>query len=272
MKLGVLIGFKTENLEEKFKEIKEMGFSNVQFSNWDDKNETDENAALLRALCEKYGIRISTYWRGWEGPGVWNFLDGPSTLGLVPVAYRAIRVGNLKKGSDFAKKIGVDKVATHVGFLPENPNTTEYKELIPVLRDVALYCKNNGQKFLFETGQETPITLKRTIEDIGTGNVGVNLDAANLILYGKGNPIDSLKVFGEYVMNLHAKDGTYPTNGMSLGNETPIGEGDVDFPRFIAKLKEIGYDGDITIEREISGDQQKKDIAASKIYLESLIG
>jgi len=272
MKLGVLIGFKSYDLEAKFKEVKEMGFDCVQFSNWSDENETDENAQLVLSLCEKYGIKITAYWRGWEGPSVWNFLEGPATLGLVPAAYRAIRVRNLKKGSDFAKKIGVNAVVTHVGFLPENPNTTEYRDLIPVLRDVAQYCKNNGQNFLFETGQETPITLKRTIEEIGTGNVGINLDAANLILYGKGNPVDALSVFGEYVMNLHAKDGKYPTSGNHLGEETPIGEGDVDFPKFIAKLKEIGYDGDITIEREISGEQQIKDIIASKAYLESLIG
>lgn len=269
MKLGVMIQLRGD-LEEKFRETKEMGFSYAQLSNWEDSAETDENAALVLSLCEKYGITLSTYWRGWEGPKVWNFLEGPATLGLVPPAYRAVRLQNLKNGSDFAKKIGVDMVATHVGFLPENPNTTEYRDLIPTLRDIALYCKNNGQKFLFETGQETPITLKRTIEDMNTGNAGINLDTANLILYGKANPVDALDVFGEYVFNLHAKDGTYPTSGNELGNETPLGEGAVDFPKFIAKLKALGYDGHITIEREISGEQQKKDIVASKAYLETL--
>ena len=165
MRLGVLIQL-SGDLETKFKEVKEMGFSYAQLSNWEDSAETDENANLVLELCEKYGVKISTYWRGWSGPKEWNFTEGPATLGLVPVAYRAMRIQNLKNGSDFAKKIGVDSVATHVGFLPENPNTTEYRELIPALRDVALYCKQNGQKFLFETGQETPITLKRTIEEM----------------------------------------------------------------------------------------------------------
>ena len=271
MRLGVLVQLKGD-LDAKFKEVKEMGFSYVQLSNWEDSAETDENAKLVVSLCEKYGVKISTYWRGWAGPKAWNFLEGPATLGLVPASYRAMRMQNLKNGSDFAKKIGVNSIATHVGFLPENPSTTEYKELIPALRDVALYCKENGQKFLFETGQETPITLKRTIQEMNTGNAGINLDSANLILYGKGNPVDALDVFGEYVFNIHAKDGLYPTSGNSLGEETPLGEGAVDFPKFVAKLKAIGYDGDITIEREISGEQQKKDIIASKAYLESLIG
>ena len=136
---------------------------------------------------------------------------------------------------------------------------------------MANYVKANGQYFLFETGQETPVTLLRTIEDIGTDNLGINLDPANLILYGKANPVDALDVFGKYVRDVHAKDGLYPTDGKHLGRETPLGEGKVDFPRLIAKLREVGYDGSLTIEREISGEQQLKDILRGKALLEELI-
>ena len=136
-------------------------------------------------------------------------------------------------------------------------------------------CKENGQNFLFETGQETPVTLKRAIQDIekavGKGNVGINLDPANLIMYGKANPVDALEVFGEYVMGIHGKDGKYPTDGNHLGDEVPLGQGKVNYPAFVAKLKEIGYQGDITIEREISGEEQKKDIRMAKELLDKLI-
>ena len=136
-------------------------------------------------------------------------------------------------------------------------------------------CKENGQNFLFETGQETPVTLKRAIQDIekavGKGNVGINLDPANLIMYGKANPVDALEVFGEYVMGIHGKDGKYPTDVHHLGDEVPLGQGKVNYPAFIAKLKEIGYQGDITIEREISGEEQKKDIRMAKELLDKLI-
>ena len=129
--------------------------------------------------------------------------------------------------------------------------------------------------FLFETGQETPVTLKRAIQDIektlGKGNIGINLDPANLIMYGKANPVDALEVFGEYVRGIHGKDGKYPTDGHHLGDEVPLGQGKVNYPAFIAKLKEIGYEGDITIEREIDGDEQKKDIRMAKDLLDKLI-
>ena len=131
--------------------------------------------------------------------------------------------------------------------------------------------KERGQNFLFETGQETPTTLLRFIENIGTGNVGINLDSANLILYGKANPVDALDVIGKYVRGIHAKDGFYPTNGMQLGQEVKVGDGKVNFPVFVKRLKEVGFDGSLTIEREISGEQQRLDIIETKAYLEKLI-
>ena len=162
-------------------------------------------------------------------------------------------------------------VITHVGFMPENPHDPDYVGTIAMLRYIAGILKERGQYFLFETGQETPVVLLRAIEDIGTGNIGINLDTANLILYGKANPVDALDVFGKYVRNTHMKDGCYPTDGRHLGRETPLGEGKVDFPALIAKLKALGYTGPLTIEREISGEQQLHDILAAKAMLEKLL-
>jgi L-ribulose-5-phosphate 3-epimerase len=113
--------------------------------------------------------------------------------------------------------------------------------------------------------------LLRTIRDVGLDNLGVNLDTANLILYGKGNPVDALDVIGKYVRGLHAKDGMFPTDPDHLGEEVAIGRGKVDFPALIRRLKQLNYDGPITIEREIEGPQQTEDIFKSKQYLEKLI-
>ncbi|MDL2234298.1 sugar phosphate isomerase/epimerase, partial [Ruminococcaceae bacterium OttesenSCG-928-L11] len=139
------------------------------------------------------------------------------------------------------------------------------------LRTVAEHLKKNGQNFLLETGQETPVTLLRVIEDIGTGNVFINLDPANLIMYGKANPVDALDVIGKYVRGVHAKDGVYPTNGRSLGDEVALGEGKANFPQLVKGLHAYGYTGSLTIEREISGEQQTKDILMAKEKLEGYI-
>ena len=270
MKIGVLVKM-DKNIDEEVKKVHDLGMSSCQLCCWDISLCTDENADKVKEATKKYGVEVSTFWCGWSGPAVWDFYEGPLTLGLVPEDYRYARIQELKAGSDFAKKINVENVATHVGFLPETPNTREYHSLVCALRDLAVHIKNNGQYFLFETGQETPVTLRRIIEDIGTGNLGINLDPANLILYGKANPVDALDVFGEYVRDIHGKDGCYPTDGKNLGLETPLGEGKVNFPVFVEKLKKIGYNGPITIEREISGEKQIEDIINAKKILEDLI-
>ncbi len=132
-------------------------------------------------------------------------------------------------------------------------------------------CAGEGIDFWFETGQETPVTLLRMIQDIGGDNVGINLDPANLLMYGKGNPIDAVDVFGEYVRGMHAKDGDYPTDGISLGLERPLGEGRVNFPVLMPKLKEKGFCGAVTIEREIAGPQQIADIKHAMKLLAPLL-
>src|SRR3989441_12014513 len=115
-------------------------------------------------------------------------------------------------------------------------------------------------------------SLVRAIKDVGLDNQGVNFDVANLILYGKANPVDAVETIGPYVQGVHAKDGLWPTDPRNLGKEVPIGQGKVDFPRVIRRLKEMSYRGAITIEREISGPQQMEDIRKEKVYLENLIG
>ena len=217
------------------------------------------------------GTTVSAFWCGWEGPCVWNFYEGQTTLGLVPPEYREMRIKNLCDGADFAAKLGVKDVVTHMGFIPENPNDPQFPLFCDAVRRVAKHLKKNGQNLLFETGQETPVTMLRCFETVGTDNLKVNLDTANVILYGKANPVDALDVFGKYVAGIHAKDGFYPVNGRELGAETRIGDGKVDFPALFRKLKELGYNSYVTIEREIDGEQQSEDIRYAKKYLENII-
>ena len=139
------------------------------------------------------------------------------------------------------------------------------------MRDVARHLAGNGQWLLFETGQETPVTLLRCFETVGEPNLGINLDTGNLILYGKANPVDALDVIGRYVRNIHAKDGRYPTNGHELGEETRLGEGRVDFRALFARLRALGYDSYVTIEREIDGEQQEKDVCHARDVLAAII-
>jgi len=231
-----------------------------------------KDAASLRLALDQHKIEATSFVVGGPGREVWDFYEGPLTIGLVPRDTRATRIAHLKKASDFAKQCGIPAVQTHCGFIPENPDDALYKETVAAMHEVAEYCKRNGQDFRYETGQETPITLARAIHDVGLDNQGVNFDLANLILYGKANPVDAIETLAPYIQGIHAKDGLWPTNPRQLGEEVPIGKGKVDFPRIIARLKELKYGGAVTIEREISGPRQVEDVRAAKTYLESLIG
>lgn len=273
-KIGVLVSYrKGVDIAQKFAQCKKIGIDSCQISIWDVSVFTDPaEAKKIKDAMDTNGITVSALWAGYSGPREWNFTAGPDTIGLVPVAYRAIRLEELKRASDFAEALGVDKLATHVGFIPENPSAPEFNGTVAALRDLCNYMKAKGQTFLFETGQETPITLLRTIQAVGTGNLGVNLDTANPILYGRGNPVDALDVFGKYVMDTHIKDGLLPTDGMYLGKETRAGDGKANIPVVVSRLiKEFGYTGPFTIEREMIGEKQIDDIIhAKKLIIDAM--
>jgi len=266
MEVGVLSSPRADG-SNPFEVIANYGVRATQLCNWDAGYWTEPNAQAVREFSRQTGVRVAAVWAGYSGPKVWNFIEGPATLGLVPPRYRKKRVGELKAAADFAAWCGAPAIITHCGFIPENPDDRLYAGTCAAIEEVAARCHERGIGFWFETGQETPVVLLRVIEDIGLPNFGINLDTANVILYGKANPVDALDVFGSHVRNLHAKDGTYPTDGRDLGQEVAIGQGKVDFYRLFRKLYGLGFDGEVVIEREISGPQQAADIKKSVGYL-----
>lgn len=268
-KLGVVVGA-TGGVtpDQALARVKKLGFSSCQLGVG---MAPAELAPAIRAAIVKYEVQPTALMTLGAGRMVWNLREGPETIGIIPRATRKERVDALKRTSDLAKACGVKAIHTHCGFIPENPNDGLYAEAVGVIKEVVSYARDNGQMFLCETGQETPITLLRTIRDVGLDNMAVNLDLANLILYGKGEPVGALDVLGPHVRGLHAKDGTYPTDPYGLGKETAIGSGRVRFPEVFRKLRELNYAGPVTIEREISGERQETDIRASTQFLETII-
>lgn len=267
MKNGIGVISKLTHDASNIEKVAEAGFSLCQLCCWDVDLFNDETARNVLRKSEVCNVKVHSLWAGWPGPAKWNFTEGPATLGLVPAEYREIRINALKKAALFAKQLGLPAIATHAGFIPEYPGDPVFQEVVIAIREIAEFLKEMNMEFWFETGQETPITLLRLIENVGTGNLGINLDPANLILYGKGNPVDALDILGKYVRCVHAKDGCYPTDPMKLGFEVKVGTGMVHFPEFIRRLKKANYKGPFIIEREISGENQIKDILYTVEYL-----
>jgi L-ribulose-5-phosphate 3-epimerase len=258
--------------EAVIRRVHDLGFSNC-FLSLDGyiNGFTPALAAQFKELLAKYDVVATTVEVVGPPPLVWNFMRGPSTIGLVPPKTRAARTDALRQVSDFAKLLGVNQVQTHCGFIPEDPADPLYPQAVEAIRTVAQHCHGNGQYFLMETGQETPTTMSRMIRDVSMPNLSVGLDTANLILYGKANPVDAVDILGPHIRSIHAKDGRWPTDPSELGEEVLIGKGLVDFRAVFTKLHRLGYTGAVTIERETSGPQQIEDVRQEKVYLERIL-
>ena len=171
----------------------------------------------------------------------------------------------MKAIADFTQKLWqCDVVALHLGFVPHDSNDPDYGEIVNLTRDLCDHCRANGQALHLETGQEPADVLLRFIENVERDNLFINFDPANMIMYGVGKPLDALELLAPYVRSVHCKDAKWAARpGQEWGREMPLGEGDVDMEAFLRTLAKIGYDGPLTIERELIHDprRQRDDIS-----------
>jgi len=226
---------------------------------------TPEAAKAFLDRCGKAGITITAVFGGFEGESYADIATTARTVGLVPHDTRAARTQEMKEIADFARLLGCDVVALHIGFVPPRSNDGDYQALIRTTRDLLDHLTKNKQRLHLETGQESADHLLEFLQDVGRDNLFINFDPANMILYGTGDPIEALRKVGHLVRSIHCKDAKWAApdqRGRAWGTEVPLGEGDVGMETYLRTLKSLGYTGPLTIEREIPNDRarQKADI------------
>jgi sugar phosphate isomerase/epimerase len=268
MKLGTIVGI-SDDPPASFARVAELELPTCQVAVGAEQIKTMDPKAVRKA-ADGAGVEISSVFLGFDGQ-VYDLKDGPATMGLVAPKLRDARLPSALNFCDLVADMGISSITCHIGFIPDDESDPIYPGFIDIMQQVGRRCADHNQIFCFETGQELASTLLRTIEDIGIGNMFINLDPANLILYGKSNPLDAVEIFGELVRGMHAKDGVWPNRDEFLGLETAIGEGDVRFDLLLPRLKAKGFAGPVTIEREISGPQQAKDIKKSMEQLDPFL-
>jgi sugar phosphate isomerase/epimerase len=247
----------------KLEVARELGVPTIHLHAPERNSRTAETAGEFVARLEMAQITISAVFAGFEGESYADIPTVSRTVGLVPPETRATRVQELKEISDFTRLLGVSVTALHLGFVPHDTRDPLYGQIVTVTREVCDYCRGNGQNLHLETGQETADALLGFIADVGRENLFINFDPANMILYGTGEPIAALKKVGAYVRSVHCKDAKWAARpGKEWGAEVPLGEGDVGMENYLRTLKDIGYTGPLTIEREIPQDpaRQKAEI------------
>lgn len=230
---------------------------------------SEESAAAWREALERHEISVVTVFAGFSGESYESIPICRDTVGFVPLATRAERERRAGEVIDFGAALGVPSFALHVGHVPD-PSDDDYAKVRDLVRRVCDRCAKHGMTFALETGQESAAALLQLLKDVDRENMGINFDPANMILYGSGEPLEALELVKDRVISVHCKDGVRPESEGEWGKETPLGEGDVGMDRYVAKLKEIGYTGPLTIEREIVGDAQRADILEAIALLEKL--
>lgn len=261
MKYGTFLRLASfENAEKEFFDLKNRGFDCCHLV-YKPETYTQEASDAIKNASKKSGVKIAALFAGFRDTYTkWNISTDFLDAGINSKKYGKERIEYLKNACVFCKKTEIDNMLIHGGFIANNPYSDDYVYTVEVFGDLARFCKSHNVNLLFETGGESPVTLLRLIKEIGTDNLFVNIDTANVIMYGYGNPVDALYTLAPYVKSIHLKDGLPPDTPYELGKEVDFGTGFVDFERFFKLLKKKSISVPLIIEREIPDGKQKERI------------
>ena len=233
---------------------------------------TKEGKKELRSRLADNGLEISA-------------LCGDLGKGFGDRENNGVLIEKSKRIIDLAKELGTDIVTTHIGVIPADKSRERYRIMQEACFELAGYADRCQAHFAVETGPETALTLKGFLDELGSTGVAVNLDPANFVMVTGDDPVKAVEYLKKYIVHTHAKDGRKLLDrdpeiiyGLSEAEmlqddafiELPLGEGDVPFPEYLAALRRIGYEGYLTIEREV-GENPGADIAGAADYLKKLI-
>jgi len=281
MKIGVITDCFKLPLKDGIKLAGELGLDGIQIyattGEFSPETLTEEQKAEYKALLKEAGLEISALCGDMGGYGFQIAEDNPE------------RIEKTKAIIDLAEEFGTKVITTHIGVIPEDKNHPRYQVMLDALRTCGQYAASKGITLAIETGPEKAAALLQFIQDTD-GGVGVNLDPANFVMVTDQDPVEAVKMLAPYIVHTHAKDGvmlkktdpeiiydSFAQGGIEALNvadfflETPLGQGKVDFPAYIAALRQAGYDGYLTIERETGGDPIA-DIKLAKDAVCELIG
>ena len=280
MKTGVITDCFKLQLDESIKLAGKLGFEGVQIyattGEFSPEVLTDKRKAEIKKLLMENQLEISALCGDMGGYGFQIEKDNPE------------RVEKTKRIIDLAWEFGVPVITTHIGVIPDDKSNPRYEVMLKALNECGAYAKEKNVTLAIETGPEKAATLLSFLKDT-VGGVGVNLDPANFVMVTNQDPVEAVMLLGEYIVHTHAKDGImlkqtdpeiiydcFAQGGIEALNiadyflETPLGEGSVNFTKYIEALKRVGYDGYLTIERE-TGENPIYDIKAAQDKVKSIL-
>lgn len=280
MKIGVITDCFKLPLDESIKLAGKLGFDGIQIyattGEFSPEVLTTERKSEIRSLLMENRLEISALCGDMGGYGFQIESDN------------AERIQKTKRIIDLAEEFEVGVITTHIGVIPENKDNPRYSVMLDAMCKCGEYAADKKITLAIETGPEKASTLLSFLQDTN-GGIGVNLDPANFVMVTGQDPVEAVQVLGKYIVHTHAKDGVmlkqtdpeiiydcFAKGGIEALNvadyflETPLGDGNVDYAKYINALRGIGYDGYLTIERE-TGENPISDILKSLNTLRNII-
>jgi L-ribulose-5-phosphate 3-epimerase len=224
----------------------------------------------LPELCAKNGVELASGMFGTMGEDYSTLESIQRTGGVVPDETWPENWRNIQAAADIAQKLGLKLVTFHAGFLPHEPGNPKFQTLLQRIAMIADLFAAKGIELGLETGQETAETLGEFLRKLDRPGTGVNFDPANMILYGNGDPIAALQSLGPWLKQCHIKDAVKTKVSGTWGTEVPAGTGEVDWRAFLRTLDQLGFQGNLAIERE-AGGQRAADIRTARDYLGKIL-
>lgn len=277
MKIGVITDCFKKSHYEGIETAAKLGLDGVQVyattGEFSPETLTIEQKETYKKLLKEKGLVVSALCGDMGGYGFENEEDN------------AERIEKTNRIVDLAVEFDTKVVTTHIGVIPEDKNNPRYNVMLKALTACGLYAKEKGVTLAIETGPEKAKTLLAFLQDT-KGGVGVNLDPANFTMVTGQDAVEAVYLLKDYIVHTHAKDGVmldknqdptdvyhaFAVGGVDALNacegfkEVPLGEGEVDWDNYLKALKEIGFDGFLTIERE-TGDDPCADIVKAVDFL-----
>jgi sugar phosphate isomerase/epimerase len=238
------------SVEELKRLLGDLGVTACQIACGDPHHATWSEGDALPEVAKASGLALTGAMLGFPGEDYSTPQTIQATGGFGDPATRDERLDRLAWALDRTLAMGLTDLTLHAGFLPEAGDPAR-SSMLDTLAKAGQMAADKGVTLAFETGQESALLLRLTLDELKSPNLGVNFDPANMLLYDMGDPVHAIEILGPDIRSVHVKDARRPTIAGQWGEEVPLGQGEVNIPRFLKALQAIGYDGALVVEREV---------------------
>jgi len=251
-------------LDDILNKVQNLGITGLQTYNvgseMDPSVLSDDDIRCLKERFNSLGITITALL------GAMNLVDEKNLQQKQSPESLEGRVQQFKDIIDLGVKLGSPLVTNESGVLsPDDDPKAAWDRFINGMATIVNHAEKVGGYMCLELGPcsmvNTPDLLDRVMKEINSNHLKINFDPANIIMAGF-DPVENVYRFADKIVHTHAKDAV-----KGKLEERPLGQGDVPWPEYLRALKDIGYNGWLTIERE-TGDDPVGDIRLAKEFLE----